>query len=511
MKHDTKKLMKTTPVHRWSVVACVWVILLLLTLPSCQEDTIQPDVFGALFGEVVLAGNNAEGITDARVTTNPPTNTLFSDEFGRFGYESIKEGTYTVRVEKDGFITQLESVTINEDKTTNIVIKLSPDTLQNTSPSAPFNPMPMDGTTDLDLSLTLSWEATDIDTADQLTYDVILFNSDMSQSQVLASGLTDNFINLNDLAFGNTYYWQVIVSDGRAEAVNGAVWQFSTMPFPDLRYLYTRNLNGNYQIYASDGNGTEIQLTEGSNSNWRPLMSPNREKIAYISNAGIEPQLYLMNRDGSDQKQLTTLPISGFNNLELDFCWSPDGTELLYMNNSRLFRIRTDGTGLKQLATAPSGFNFTECDWTEQNDHILVRLTGTSIYQSFIVLYNSDGLFLQQVENDAPGALGGPVFSIDGQYMLFTRDVSEFENTEGRQLDSRIFLKNLNTFQLLDLSLTKPNGTNDLDARFSPDGARVIFVNTNNDGISSRDVYSMRVDGEDRTLLFEGAEMPEWR
>ena len=63
----------------------------------------------------------------------------------------------------------------------------------------------------------------------------------------------------------------------------------------------------------------------------------------------------------------------------------------------------------------------------------------------------------------------------------------------------------------MDVSIEKPAGTNDLNPRFSPDGAAVIFVNTNNDGISQRNIWKMELDGGGRTLLFENAITPEWK
>ena len=73
-------------------------------------------------------------------------------------------------------------------------------------------------------------------------------------------------------------------------------------------------------------------------------------------------------------------------------------------------------------------------------------------------------------------------------------------------------LENNVTFDLSGIDFRgKEAGTNDLDPRFSPDGAKIIFVNTNNDGISPRTIMTMNIDGRDRTVLFEGAEMPDWR
>ena len=128
-----------------------------------------------------------------------------------------------------------------------------------------------------------------------------------------------------------------------------------------------------------------------------------------------------------------------------------------------------------------------------------------------INIYNADGSFVQQLVGDIAGSTGGAMFSIDGNYVLYTHDVSEFESPDGRQLDAHIFIKNIATGAEIDLSINKPAGTNDLDPRFSPDGSKVIFTNTNNDGISVKNILIMTIEGEGRTLLFEDAEMGEWR
>ena len=204
----------------------------------------------------------------------------------------------------------------------------------------------------------------------------------------------------------------------------------------------------------------------------------------------------------------------GGNLLELNFCWSPDGTRLLYTNSSKLYSIQQDGTGLRLIATAPAGQNFITCDWTEQGDAIVARTTGNFNFNSQIYILNGEGVVLQRVIDDELGSLGGAEFSINGNYLLYTQDVSGFESADGRQLNARIFMYDLTTFTTTDLSTGKPAGTNDLDAHFSPDGSRVIFVNTNNDGISPKDIYVLEIDDtvlNKRTLLFENAEMPEWR
>jgi len=501
-------------VSKWSQALKLGLFGLLFVFFSygCQEDTIEPDTFGSIFGEIIEEGGANLVVRDAKVTTNPPTSSVLSDDLGRFSFENIKAATYTIRVEKEGYTTQLETVTVNTDKTTNVVITMGIDTVENTLPDPPMNPVPADGTEQISVNPLLTWTAMDIDATDQLKYNVELFNKDQSESIMVLTESLDTFVQLQDLEYNTIYRWQVSVSDQRGEPVYSEVWSFKTEPFPDHRFLFARLKNGKYDIYSSDFSGNAIQLTNRSGSSWRPRMSPQRDKIAFIGATGVEAQIYLMNRDGTNQRQLTTIPVSGYNNFELDFCFSPDGSRILYMNNSRLYTIQIDGTGLQYIAEAPSGFTFTECDWTNQGDFIMARTTGITSYQSFTYILDVDGNYLSLAINDDPGATGDGSFSITGTEVLYTYDVTGFETTDGRKLDVRIFIKNLlNQAQITDLSINKPAGTNDLDARYSPDGSKVIFVNTNNDGISQRNIWIVDVDGDNRELLFEDAEMPEWR
>lgn len=492
---------------------CLFLGFLLLSVflwSGCQEDTIEPKLFGNIFGEVLDQDDNTP-IVQATVSTNPPTSSVFTDAGGRFVLENIPEGTYSLRAENNGFLTQVASVTVFGDQDANVIVRLEVDSTENNPPSAAMLIAPSDGATDQDVELTLQWTATDQDEDDQLTYDIILFNSDQTQSRTLLSGSADTTYLLSGLEYGTNYFWQVVVKDGRSEPVLGPVWGFKTKPFPNQRFLFARSINDKYDIYSSDGLGAEIKLTDNAGSNWRPRMNPLRDKIAFISNQNIQPQLYVMDRDGKNVRRVTTIPISGANLLELDFAWSPDGTQLLYMANSVLFKINIDGTGLTAFAQAPRDFTFAECDWTAQGDLVLARIVGSDIYSSRISTIDNQGAFQIVAVVDNPGAEGGAKFSISAAEILYTQDVSGYESQDERQLDARIFVKNIASNATRDLSIEKLNGTNDLDPIYSPDGSKILFTNTNNDGISVKNIYIMNIDGTDRELLFENAEMPEWK
>ncbi len=489
----------------------VYIILFFYIFLGCQEETIQPDVFGSLFGEVLTESDNM-AIEGATISSNPPTSIVFTDSLGRFALENIKTGTYSIRAEKEGYATQIASISIFENQTAALEIKMPPDVGTNSPPNPPTLVSPEQNALNQPTNITLSWEATDPDGEDELTYDVLLFNSDMSINTTIASDISENEIELSDLLYETTYFWQVIVYDGNANPVNGDVWSFSTAAFPDHRFLYVKEQNGKFDIFSAQIAFEAFQLTSNAGSNWRPIMSPDRNRIAYISNIGIDAHLFTMKRDGSDAQQVTSnIPIAGFNNYELDFAWSPTSNQLLYMHLNKLYKINIDGSGLTFVAEAPLNQTYTECDWTASGNQIIARTTGLNPYNSRIYLYDANGTLIDEVMTDLPGSFGGGNFSIDGKYMLFTHDISEFESPDGRQLDSHIFLLKLDDHTMEDLSSNKPAGTNDLDPRFSPDGSKVIFMNTNNDGISPKSIWAMNLEGEGRTQLFQQAEMPDWR
>jgi hypothetical protein len=483
---------------------------------SCQEDKFEPDVFGSLFGQVLLEADNS-AVADATISTNPPTSTVLTDASGVFSFENIKAGTYTIRAEKAGLVTAVESVTIFEDQDANVIIKMTEADDMNTQPAAPTNPTPANGSLDNNISLTLSWEASDPDEDDVLTYDVYLYHSSQSPATLVAEDLQDPVLDVSDLQYGTTYFWQVVVSDGVTSPVFGEVWTFSTKAFPPHPFVLVKTLNGQSNIFAAQNANPAnplFQLTENNGANWRPRFNPLGSRIAFLTSQNLDLELWVMDRDGSNAYKLPASPaINGFSKRALDFCWSPDGTQLLYMSNNRLLRIAADGNSSPTLvAELPQNEYFVEVDWTAQGNRIAARTEKFLSYQSRILLYDANGVFLQELVPDWPGHTGGPHFSVDGQSILFNHDMAGFESTSDpdRMLDSDIILMNILTGDTTNLSIGKDTLTNDFDARFAPTGAAVIFVNSENFQYQPS-IYWVSITGVGRDLLFPDAEMPDWR
>ncbi|WP_082161562.1 carboxypeptidase regulatory-like domain-containing protein [Rufibacter radiotolerans] len=497
------------------IVSILRLACLLFLVVSCNEDTIDPIGEGAIIG-VVLDAETEKPISAATIKTSPATSSIITDSEGKFVMSAIPDGDYSITAKKTGYSPETVTVAVRDQKQTTVYIQLEPGSSSgsNRAPDPAFNPSPGTDTQNQPISVTLRWQGADPDRRDSaLTYDVLLYEAGSTQKKKLAEGISDTSVVANGLMYNTTYFWQVVSKDAQGDSTMGPVWSFKTIDIPDFRFFFARSENGNYDIYSSSGTeAASARLTNAFSREWWPILSPARDKIAYSSNATIEPQIFTMNRDGSGKKQITTLPVIGNHNLGIGFAWSPDGGRLVYANYDKLYTIDHDGFNLTLIATAPAGRHFRMVDWTGQGDKLVVQTIGSNINDSEIYLMDANGANMRVLIGNLPGRVESPTFSIDGNYVLFTNDVDGFEVSTGRQLNSHIFMVKIDGTGLVDLSTSKPNGTNDLMPRFSPDGSKVIFVNTNNDGLGERSIWTLDVANKStRVKLFSNAEMPDWK
>ncbi|TPE44400.1 carboxypeptidase-like regulatory domain-containing protein [Pontibacter mangrovi] len=490
-------------------LACFF--LLSISLLSCNEDTVEPEGGGKIMGVVIDAETEAP-IQAVSITTKPATAAVITDQEGNFAIPDVDAGEYNVTAQKLGYKVKSVTVAVKSFKNSMVTIVMEEAAGGGLAPGKATEPSPASGTTNQPVNLTLKWKAPKANSNDTITYDVYLYESGNTDKKLIAESVSDTSVVAQNLMYSTTYFWQVVVKDQSGRTANSDVWSFTTLSIPNARYLFARSENGDYNIFRSDGTeANTFRLTSDVSREWWPLLNPKRDIIAYSSNAAIEPQIYTMNLDGSDQKQITTVPVAGYHNQGIGFVWAPDGGQLIYPHYQDLYRVERDGSGLTVLAKAPADRHFRMLDWTASGNKIVAQTIGNDINDSELYLMDADGANMTLLVENEPGRTESPAFSIDGKSILFTQDASGFEITEGRQLDARIYRINIDGSGKVDLSKNKPAGTNDLYPRYSPTGDKVIFVNTPNDGLGPYDVYVMDADGKNRTKLFSNATMPDWK
>ena len=490
------------------------ITVLSLTLFSCREELIPKTKTATLKG-VVIAKESGAALSNARITTSPTTETVLTDSSGNFEIKEIPIGDYSVKIELDGYVTKAMGISIkNEGQISTMNVELTDDKSLNSPPSVPELITPGNNSTDQPLSINFTWNCTDADAKDVLKYTIILKNS--SNNDVTeVSDLKDKNYTINNLKYGTTYFWQIIANDGVNNAVYSATNKFTTTNTPLNRFHYVQNNNGKFTLVSNNlENNSLFTLFENA---WRPRKSNNANLIAYLKNVSGNIHIFTSKLDGSAEFQVTKIPVGGFNAKELDFSWNQSGTELIYGNFDKLYKVNKDGTGTTLIYTAPSGEFITECDWSYDGAKIALKTNNISGYNSNIRIIDMVGNVISTVISNNIGAVGGINFSVDGKKLVFCRDFSDYQDQNYRQLDSRIVLFEISTATFTDLSTlsNKTVGSNDLDPRFSPNNAEIIFTNTSNDGISQKNIVKITLDYSlqylQRTTLFTNAEMPDWQ
>ncbi len=494
-------------------------LLILVTLSlfiNCGEDTVDLIGLGTITGRVVEA-NSFDPIENTKVTISPSNNTVFSDANGDFIFENIEAGEYSVNATKEGYLTSFESATVTADIDVNVIFEMDDETVLNRPPSTPELVTPTDGIEEQELSVELIWTSKDPDD-DVISYRLELRN-DENNDLIEIESIVDTTYVISDLKYGIKYFWQIAATDDINPEVLSSVSTFKTKTNPNNRYFFVnKSTNNNNVIYSGNYNETdispenEVKLTSEDQNSWRPRKNQASSLIAFLRTINNETHLFTMNQDGSDIHQVTSaVSVAGNNLNEIEFSWASNGDRLLYSHYDKLYVINKDGSGLQLIYQTSDGSYITECDWSNDESIIALKTNDITGYNIAIYTINMSGEILTTVLTGVNGAAGGLNISIDNKLLLYTYDVSGFESSSNRQLETDIFVYNFTTLIATNISVGKEPGTLDLDPRFSPNEADVIFVNTSNDGISTNIIHKMdaKVDNE-RIQLFLNATMPDW-
>jgi Tol biopolymer transport system component len=275
-------------------------------------------------------------------------------------------------------------------------------------------------------------------------------------------------------------------------------------------------------------------------------------QIAFASNRTGLPQIWIMNGDGSEKRQIT--------DTEQGACqpsWSPDGMQIVFISpcdnhrevytGSSLFIVNADGTGLAPLPTVGGGdyspawspdgkkIVFTSLrnkgtpsiyilnledrsvelimdserwdlqpSWSADGDQIIYISTQNGPYQIWIM--NLDGTSSQRFSSSGGKKNTYPVWSPDEQLIVYTQ--SETENGIPRLSAARYPDGAASEFRVYPFAGNIPMRKAD----FSPDGFWLVLESWP-DGVN-HDIYVMTPNGAERIQLTTDPALdfdPDWR
>ncbi len=524
------------------LIKSYWLVLsyfaIVLTIISCNENTVDAKFYGSIKGTVTAAkdGLPLEGVL---VSTTPGTETQLTGADGAFEFKDVevKEEDYTVNFKKEGYTPLSVTVKVASDKTSNADAQMSIADDSGNRPGVPVYISPAYGTKNTNRTVKLEWHKVKEPKTDSIKYDIKLFigNNDII-GRVVKENITDTVATIEGLDFDTAYEWQIIAKDENMDATEGPLWKFSTEPFPKNGYVFVRsNKNTGRDIYSWDLNKEHlVQLTNWNGDEVWPQISPNQRKIALASNESGKYYIYTIDTKGRNKTKITTAytgVVTGNFETASGFCWSPAGDKILFVNGNTLNIVNEDGTGFQRLTTAPTSYDFKACDWTgnfgnKSEEKIVALIQGEKPYDNKIYIINPyTGAFEMELLGNVLGTLSNPHFSVDGAKVIYSWDTpNELDN--GRQINAYIYSINIDGSENTKLSGSsssggnggntggsdnKEGGTNDLQASFSELGDKIIFLNIANDGEGIKNIYTMNAkDGGSRSKIIENGEMPNW-
>ena len=253
------------------------------------------------------------------------------------------------------------------------------------------------------------------------------------------------------------------------------------------KLAFVSRRDGNSEIYVMNTDGSGLRnVTRAPSNDLRPAWSPDGRAIAFVkmilwkcprprdktpcNNDVYEPNLYVVNGDGSGLRRLRTQWAA-----LVDPSWSADGKTIRYGR----YLVQADGSGQTELpenvpfggAWSPDGkrFAFAHVDSSPGN--------GTDANAGLWVV-DADGRNRRRVVRYAVGS--NPAWSPDGRRIAFRRGISDLNvvNADGSGLRR----------------LTRHAENVPRSFAWSPDGRTIAFLH-------NREVYIVKADGSGERRL----------
>lgn len=263
-------------------------------------------------------------------------------------------------------------------------------------------------------------------------------------------------------------------------------------PYGKIAFVAFRD--GNQEIYIMNADGSdERNLTNHEAEDFDPDISRDGSRIAFVSKRSGLPGIYVMNSDGSD---LEVVPNTGGG---LSPRWSRDGTRLAFSNGGSISVTNLDGGDQQLIMEAEDPGTAAPCraggfpgSWSADDERVAYYSASGSLSVAQVCTVGVDGDGPKVIAQAPDAYLVEPVFSPDGRLIVY-----------------RAIVDNQHDIWIVDVeSGERTNITDDpaldIEPSWSPDGAWIAYGSLR-PGEPHFDLFIMRPDGSDVRRLTEHA------
>lgn len=229
-----------------------------------------------------------------------------------------------------------------------------------------------------------------------------------------------------------------------------AVGQRATAaPLGEGVLVYFAERDNNFDIYRMDlSTRTEQRLTTPPSSELYPAVSPDGQRIAFMSDQGGDYDIYIMDITGRNTRRLTENSVT-----DRVPAWSSDGEWIVFSTDTRgdgahdLYRIRPDGSDLQELVSngqrngyprfsaddryiiftsgSPSDAATWEIWRLDLQSDELTPLTSNTV-RDWAPVYAPDGSILYSTEGEGHAAIARMDADGDNAAILYDTDAYEW-------------------------------------------------------------------------------------
>jgi TolB protein len=166
--------------------------------------------------------------------------------------------------------------------------------------------------------------------------------------------------------------------------------------------------------YIQVGQRTTPANGSPDRQNYLPAWAPDGSRLAFTSNRDGNPEIYVMNKDGSGLRRMTNSPA-----IDVSPTWSPTGNQLAWVSDRtgqpKIYIMNSDGTGQRLLVGDPRSDRPT---WSRGKYNEIAYASQTGPGYDIKIYSFATGEAIKVT--DGIGSNESPSFSPNGKHIAFT-------------------------------------------------------------------------------------------